>query len=414
MSLKLNISKLYIYLTLLIFLPPGCLQYIQNMEFLNKTLAMLRYLWTAWAILDYILNKERKRKFSNLFLAGITTLSFLMILSMKMNGTIYFTGALSCVNNIGWILVNMKLYDKDREKLFTCYLHLLCSYFILNFLVQIIFSQGLVKNHIGDNRVFFIGLKNSMTTYSILFLFLYVIMAADKKQKKHFIGVFLLLDIAILVNGSSATLLTAVIIQAYLLFEYILGQNSAAKKMLIHALQIFGVAAVIFFFYYVVVGNQNFIFTNLISMTFGKGISFSGRGSVWQLAVSYIMKYPVWGQGNDVAYVPWGNGAIVYSAHNAYLDFAVKYGLLVGVFYVCFLLWVIKRAISASRDSKKLNIPIFVITVSIAFMFEASAGFYTSWAVLLFTYLLSKSQTGERIEENAVNKKSGKKIIQNV
>lgn len=411
MSLKLNISKLYIYLTLLIFLPPGCLQYIQNIEFLNKTLAMLRYLWTAWAILDYILNKERKRKFSNLFLVGITAISLLMILSMKMNGTIYLTGALSCINNIGWILVNMKLYDKDREKLFTCYLHLLFFYFMMNFLVQIVFPQGLVKNHIGDNRVFFIGLKNSVTTYSILFLFLYVVMAAEKKQKKRFIGVFLLLDITIIVNGSSATLLTAVIIQAYLLFQYILGQNSAAKKMFIHALQIFGVAAVIFFFYYVVVGNQNFILTNIISMTFGKGISFSGRGSVWQLAVSYIMKYPLWGQGNDVAYVPWGNGAVVYSAHNAYLDFAVKYGLLVAVLYVCFLLWIMKKAISATKDSKKLNIPIFIITLSIAFMFEASAGFYTSWMILLFTYLLSKNQTDERIRENAINKKLRKKAI---
>jgi len=410
MSLKLNISKLYIYLTLLIFLPPGCLQYIQNMEFLNKTLAMLRYLWTAWAILDYILNKERKRKFSNLFLIGITAISLLMILSMKMNGTIYLTGALSCLNNIGWILVNMKLYDKDREKLFTCYLHLLFLYFMLNFLVQIVFPQGLVKNHMGDNRVFFIGLKNSVTTYSILFLFLYVIMAAEKK-KKHSVGVFLLLDIAIVVNGSSATLLTAVIIQAYLLFQYILGQNSAAKKMFIHALQVFGVAAVIFFFYYVVVGNRNFIVTDIISMTFGKGISFSGRGSVWQLAVSYIMKYPVWGQGNNVVYVPWGNGAIVYSAHNAYLDFAVKYGLPVALLYVCFLLWIMKKAISAGRDSKTLNVPIFVITISIAFMFEASAGFYTSWVVLLFTYLLSKGQTDERIKKNGVNKKSRKKAI---
>lgn len=414
MSLKLNISKLYIYLTLLIFLPPGCLQYIENMEFLNKTLAVLRYLWTVWAILDYILNRERKRKVNNLFLAGITAISLLIILSMKMNGTIYLTGALSCMNNIGWILVNMKLYDKDREKLFTCYLHLLFLYFMLNFLVQIIFSQGLVKNHIGDNRVFFIGLKNSVTTYSILFLFLYVIMAAEKQQKKHFIGVFLLLDIAIIVNGSSATLLTAVIIQAYLFFQYILGQNSAAKKMFIHALQIFGVIAVIFFFYYVVVGNRKFILTNIISTTFGKGISFSGRGSVWQLAVSYIMKYPAWGQGNNVAYAPWGNGAIVYSAHNAYLDFAVKYGLFVAVLYVCFLLWIMKMAISASKDSKKLNIPIFIITLSIAFMFEASAGFYTSWAILLFTYLLSKSQTDERIKENAINKKSRKKVIQNV
>ena len=106
------------------------------------------------------------------------------------------------------------------------------------------------------------------------------------------------------------------------------------------------------------------------------------------------MQSPVWGVGFDVQYNVWGNNRFVYSAHNMFLDYAVKYGCLSLIICVMSIIVMIYKAIQSKKNKHSEFALIIGIALIFAAMFEAIEGNYSTWACMLFIYLNSVTDQG--------------------
>ena len=79
-------------------------------------------------------------------------------------------------------------------------------------------------------------------------------------------------------------------------------------------------------------------FLSIFTSILGRDITFSGRASIWQLAIRIFENNFWFGGGLNINYNAWTNGAIVNSAHNTLLDILSRSGIFAGLFFSLILL----------------------------------------------------------------------------
>ena len=393
-------KDILVYVVLFFFMPPACLRFLDGMKMVNSVLGLGRYLITAVALCEFCLSRRSRRENNHVFFWMVSIMSLLMIVTMKMNGTIYLTAALSCITVIGWGIFNAKLFFQDRERLLLYYERFLFVGLLLHFLSQLIFKGGMTLGSGG--KIFFLGAKNNMTVYVILYLLAYLLQEKTMKRKNMWNYLFFaMVDIFVIVNKSATSILIVVCVQ----FFWILMANLSRWPIAVKGLRVTAIAAigiiVLFSAMEIWCGSHMFI-SGMLAGLFHKNVTFSGRKAIWALAVSFIAQFPYWGQGLDVKYDPWGNGKYVYSAHNTFLDLGVKYGFFMMILYAILTVTVVLSVYKWKEEKKGIILLAINIALLAAFQMEALAGTYPAWMILLLSYLLVKERnirekiTGEK------------------
>ena len=399
MTIKINKQTLIICLFILAFLPPQCLSSMDGMQNLMSLFALGRYMFTFGGIV-YILLRKRYRKYTfNAYTVCFFAAILLQIVALKKNGSIYMTAALSCISYIGFTVCNIIFYYKNKDKLLYLYRNILMAYIVLHFMTLLMFSNGLVPGLYGDGRVYFLGGKNALATY-ILFAVLAQFLYRKpnfyyKKDRREMLVLNILLLIIAVVNNSATTTAAMIIVNIYIITICIAAINRNLEQIMQRLFVILALIIVVGFFYLVVIQNAgNNSFMGILTSILGREITFSGRRKIWDAAINYIMQSPVWGVGFDVQYNVWGNNRFVYSAHNMFLDYAVKYGCLSLIICVMSIIVMIYKAIQSKKNKHSEFALIIGIALIFAAMFEAIEGNYSTWACMLFIYLNSVTDQG--------------------
>ena len=193
------------------------------------------------------------------------------------------------------------------------------------------------------------------------------------------------------VNKSSALVGAMMMIDGYFCVTYLIKFHKKTKGFFQRIYMIIAVVLVFGFLYMVVIlQNGSDFIMRVITSVVGKDATFSGRRAIWAQAIVFIIQNPLWGLGINVQYDVWGNNKFVYSAHNMFLDYGVKYGCISLFFIVLGIAVIFVRGIKARNDEKLRLCTIVCAALVLVSLFEALEGNYLTWATLLFTYLASE------------------------
>lgn len=389
MSVKIRPKDVWTYVFVMVYILPGSIYTISELESLQHGLALCRYLITIYAFAKILSSQGWKKEIISSFMAVSFFTVALMIISSQMNGTIYLTAMLSSMTLLGFLIVNLHLFSTDYKKTLKIYRNILYIYLGLHFITLLFYRNGIVDGLTGDGRVWFLGSKNKLSLYVILsILVTYLINARNKKWTPiHFILLFIL-NMEVILNGSSTTLLALLIIDVYLVIgRTTLNINGKGRKIISGVFTGAAFLVIILFFTTVILQGENTSnILNYMTAFVGKDISFSGRTSIWKRAIQYVLANPLWGLGNDVVYDVWGNYHYVYSAHNEVLDFAVKYGCIALVGFVMMHIITISAALRNKNSTACRMCLICVASLIFSGMFEAIGAEYSTWVILLLTY----------------------------
>lgn len=392
--MKVKRQILVMSLFVVVFLPPQCIANMVWLEWLDHFLAMCRYILTAMAFYKVLSSGQMRRDVSNYFVVSAFLVAFAKILAMYQNGNLYLTAGLSYFTAPGFVIWNVIFFRKDARDILTAYKRVLFTYIMLHFATMLIYPKGMVAGLSNNARVWFMGNKNAVSTYVLLaVLVLYLCdYLSGRMRNRNRVYILLWLNVVLAVNASSTGHIAFMIVEAFLVLTWIF-RYSGASKFIQRMIMGTSIAVILLFFVTNVLadGGTN-IFGTLADILTRKGTTFSGRRAIWVAAIKYVISNPLWGIGYDAVYNAWGNGIYVYSAHNTFLDFAVKYGCIALVFYgVTFAMVFLDafKSYAKSRDKAVLiSIAVFFAMIAVS-MFEALEGYHTVWGILGFVWMMA-------------------------
>ena len=170
--------------------------------------------------------------------------------------------------------------------------------------------------------------------------------------------------------------------------------------------KVFATGVLLFFIVFVLMGENNF-FNNLIGAILGKDPSFSGRQNIWKMALLMIGESP-WGIGPEASFNPWSNQTIyVYSAHNTFLDIAVRSGIATAIVFAAMFLTIVFRCTKKSSEGN--IVAFFLVLALLASMMESNQGYYILWVLISFGVL--EATVGIRPYPRSPNGSSTKRLL---
>lgn len=351
------------------FFVPLSLDYFELVPFFHEMCAAVRYIISFFAVLLFLENRIPSLQLG--LVAGIEISCIITSLSL---GDFYLTYGLSCFSFVGFVALNILVYKADRRFLFSFYRVVLGLYLVADFATRVLFPEGLICGMTGDGRVWFLGGKNKLPLYLICFAFFCFekMQRTDALTGKRLLGILVLICFMSLYLPSSTSVVAVVFILVFAcVFQGRVGQAVALWVLLLSTAG---------FFFLVVLGWGSGFDLSAPTSLLGKNATFSGRRAIWDMAIQMIGQAPM-GTGVYVEFNPWPNpDNVVYSAHNTFLDIAVRLGIL-PVFLlgatILSILGAYKRAFPGERV-----FPFFFALSILASMMEANQGYYIFWVLI--------------------------------
>lgn len=375
--MQLVISKRRVVMLLLIlpFFEPVCISFFESMNYLEIFFSISRVLVTCYVIGQYYFNRKRYKMPIKLFMlyeVGIILVNFI-------NKTIYFGFVVSCFTSLGFFMLNYYLFSESPVDYFKSYVKLMGLFLVINFVCQITYPNGFILDRVGDNRIWFLGTKNGVTTYAMIFLvsyFSYYLLQYGKIKKKLLLSIMII----IIAYGDSMTMIIGIVVFFILLL--CLKCLKVSKRDFKIIVLLFSICVAIIFF-----SDLRNVIINFVTSVTGKDITFSGRVEIWKQAFQFFISSPWIGQGIGLSFSPWTNGVVVYSAHSVYLELLSKYGIIVGSMYI---LMIGKGWIGLIKNKNRINnIGISFVTVFILISgFEAYDDYMRTFVIAYTGYIL--------------------------
>jgi O-antigen ligase len=233
-------------------------------------------------------------------------------------------------------------------------------------------------------------MKNAFTSVAIVAV-LTNLMKNNMKKRSNINDIVYcayILIVAILNQSTTAIAIILAIILFVLFYKLIGTLGKENRKKLFRYISIGVVVITIGLIIYIINGQNNGLI-DFVTEKLGKDSTFSGRRAIWAQAVKFVIQSPLWGKGQSVVYDVWMNGVQVYSAHNTFLDFAVKYGCIATGLFLADLMIVILFACYNSDERIKNMLLIIMLVFIVAMLPEAMEGFYETWTVVQCVYMYS-------------------------
>ena len=231
-------------------------------------------------------------------------------------------------------------------------------------------------NHTSQKQfaIWFLGSKNASYFYYAQFLFLlcYKAKLYGKQIPDKAIGyVLIFLVSTIICRSSNGSLMLLIILVGLLALKYksffrkLLRPRNVLILVVLLAISIPALSS----------GTFEWLFQLI-----GRTSDFSMRTYIWDSAIEMIRESPIYGMGKDGDLIFFGRQT---HAHNFYLDFAAKYGVItISIFILTIIIIMLKMQKSRNRELLFVG-SLFLLTLLVHCLFD-SAGTYYLIIVLFF------------------------------
>ncbi|WP_161980206.1 O-antigen ligase family protein [Streptococcus sp. S784/96/1] len=318
MKILINLKIITLMLCIVAFFPPAFLDFTSYGKYLDYLFIGIKLAVTAWYGIVYLV--YRKKHFFDFWIAFFLTSQ---IVSANQTATLTIGYVVGQIFSFAfYLLVKINLEDSP-EQLLKSLFYIFMSYLVFQVTTQIHYVNGFDPKHpYGDNRAYFLGRKNNATPY-LLYVFVCFYLLNNKMTKIVSVKEMAFLVFVFIISVLTRSSTTLICLTVAILIRF-LGTSEKVENIYTKS-----VAGIYIFLNSVILSSENQLISGLMGTIFGKS-SFSGRTEIWQLAIKYFKENFWFGYGLDISFVPWTNGAIVYSAHNTLLDILARYGAITG------------------------------------------------------------------------------------
>ena len=200
--------------------------------------------------------------------------------------------------------------------------------------------------HIGDWK----GLSTHKNSFGEFMGEAVVLLALIRfRQTRWLRYLFLFTAVVLLLRSGSATSLFCTVVVIAAMGPWRWKRQKAGPRMLIYAAVALMVIPAIYFLS---------THPDVLLKALNRDPSLTGRTQIWAMAGPAMMKFPILGHGYDAFWtgmqgealdIRIGNGWLVPSAHNGFLDLGLNLGLLGLFVFLCIWVMSIRRAIEFIR-----------------------------------------------------------------
>lgn len=273
----------------------------------------------------------------------------------------------------GFAFIMFSVIKKNPQLLFEEATRLFGIYNVIQLITVLIYYPYGMNNYTGDfgietvkrGAVYFLGGKNQMFSYMLLFLLCYYFkeMRKNKKLPKKIFLFFTVFICEAYFLDSAASILTLIFVGATLVIA-----DSRFLKKIWRLFNPYGLLValsaifIVFCYLFPIYVSENIGPLAVFLGKYGRNVSFTGRTYIWLQAIDMIKQNPILG-GNGEYYVS-GAGVFVTQAHNGFYDIFSKYGIFA---FVSFLLVLLNTARSLMKF--KINRQMYIYCNSIFFVF---------------------------------------------
>lgn len=220
--------------------------------------------------------------------------------------------------------------------------------------------------NLKDYAIYFLGGKNSSFFYYWMFSFSYVYAKFRENSEIPlcFVALSVIFELSLFVCESMNGLLVYGIIVIYLIvskYKMVFQKLFRPKNLLL--LLVVGLIMIPFF------GESRFqSFFDFI----GKTTTLSGRTILWKQALDAIGKHPIFGAGHEFKYY-FAYDKIQTQAHNIYLDYTAKYGLIVLSVLIIMIIHTYRRLSYAKNKKLAICSGLFLFVILFHGIFDETS-----------------------------------------
>lgn len=381
MKLSINKDSTIFCLIMFIFLEPALFQQltmIDNIFVFGKLFAGI-YVISVCLLLN-------SRKISVAQIIVIIFFGSFVITTALADGNIF-----SAIRTVAFNALTVVYLDYCIRKNCNKYIKLLLQLFIvyatINFILLLIFPNGFGQYVPGysmteDSRLNFLGRDNTF----IYFFITAIIVAFIHGSKKELYYILALSFITMVYVFSATGIIGCILIVIYALFL----QGKSIDKLF--NFKILSVAYVIIY-YLIVIERIQEKFSYIIVDILGKDITFTGRTSLWDSAMSYISQKPWTGYGVTEKFLTTASG-IAYSPHNLILQILLAGGILsLGIFIVMY--WICGRKLNYKKYHLSNTIAVAIFIYLITSLTESTLNTPYLYVLLIFAYNVGIISNGQ-------------------
>lgn len=263
---------------------------------------------------------------------------------------------------------------------------------IINIVLSLLFPKGLYLDD-ANGVCWFFGSKNEITNYlvihSILSIGMIDLFVPENKRSKYIIFSNMFIIFNSLISQSSTCLIVGMaMITGELIYMFKYRESfhlfSLNPRFLILFFLIINILIVFF--------NFQAVFSSIFERLFEKDMTFTGRVSVWNLAMKQVQEHPFFGLGYEGPAVI--RSKIGFSnCHNSVIS-CLYYGGILGA--ALFFMYIYSVADHISKNNTWIKLPFTFILVGIMLIFITESRDFQLSTVLALNLLINISSTGAK------------------
>ncbi len=373
---KIKINYLFFVLMILGIFEPAYFE-DGNLHIFFVVCKLISLIFLFDFIKRYKLYKSLAGKKFIIYLFLVLIFFILILKSISVTKTGSFSYVLNLIDTFAYVVANCVFYTKYNKDIFYIYKKLMGSLLILNFLT--LFSE---------NFTYFLGHKNAITMYIILYLFgcLGTIGYSNATNNIRWLFIIFILLIYSIIFDCSTAIGCVLVVGAG-----IFGSRIKNYKGVIKTFILICVVAGLLVYYSGYLDSVVSFITGILS----RSSTFTGRKAVWSWSVNYIQKSPVFGHGTYIEFTPWSNiYKHVYSAHNIFLDVSCRFGIISAVLLIIPCLYTLKCLI---KKLTYINFSKITLLLSLILYSLMEAGSMALFMAMITFYVYSYF-----VEENKI------------
>lgn len=366
-KLKISLSELYralfLYSILFIYLEPVVFNYMKIHDY-------FRILQVLGVIIGsiYVLIKKKSFLFASLvclFFAWLFAVTFIQ------RGA-YSKVIVLFVQCFGLVICLQYWIEDYAEQVYRILYKYLFVLVVINFGSVIFFENGMIQVSTYANRYvgyYFLGVTNQMGAYILLACCMSIIYCIFKEKVCISAIILNICGYCTLLHVWSATSILGMTFM--LVSTLLLAQRKLLERIFT---PIKNMIYILGLHYLIVVLSGGAAFSYLIVNILKKDLSFSGRRTIWEYALTQIKRSPLIGYGEiqNARYITVGTAK--FNAHNIFLQISLEGGIVLAIIMIVilfFCFWQLKKC--ENRKIKivlaELGIIIFVMMVAEVYSF---------------------------------------------
>lgn len=385
-SLKIKKNDLYFIVAMSAFMEPAL---FTQFKIIDAVFLILKVVSAIYVLYELICSKISR------FHITIVCYFGSLVLSTAINGGDVFQAIRTVTFNMLPCLFLDLMIQRNSTRTVILLRKICVAYVLINALLLIIVPDGFGKYIPGysmtvDSRLNFLGRDNALIHFFI-FALLVEFLRSRKKEQAYLMTAVMITTMLYVWSGTGVVV--CVLITAFaLLFQ---------GKRIEHFFNIIDLTIAYIVIYCAIVAFrlQN-LFSGIIVDVLHKDITFTGRTSLWDMAMWYIQKKPYIGYGITAKFLTMKSG-ISYSPHNLVLQIVLAGGFL------SLLCFVIMYIASVKKISKRKYVYSSLLAVSIfcylvASLTESTMNTQYFYLILVLAYNIDiiEKQKFQICEEN--------------